>query len=72
MSLKPTAAAFRFFCYNAWHYESVNGCNYQSNNNINQLIVPQLSFRLAGKKVPIQYQIDEHVIAFWVEGNKTM
>ena len=40
----------------------------QSNNNIKY---PQVSVQLEGEKNPIQYQIDEHLIAFWVEGMET-
>ena len=40
----------------------------QSNHNIK---APQTSVRLAGEKEPVQYQIGEHVTAFWVEGNET-
>ena len=40
----------------------------QSNNNTKD---PQVSVQLEGEKNPIQYQIGEHLIAFWVEGNET-
>ena len=44
-----------------------NGCS-QSNNNIKY---PQVSVQLEGEKNPIQYQIDDYLIAFWVEGKET-
>ena len=40
----------------------------QSNNNIKY---PQVSVQLEGEKNPIQYQIDDYLIAFWVEGKET-
>ena len=40
----------------------------QSNNNTKD---PQVSVQLEGEKNPIQQQIGEHLIAFWVEGNET-
>ena len=40
----------------------------QSNNNTKD---PQVSVQLEGEKNPVQYQISEHLIAFWVEGNET-
>ena len=40
----------------------------QSNNSTKD---PQVSVQLEGEKNPIQYQIGEHLIAFWVEGNDT-
>ena len=40
----------------------------QSNNNIKY---PQVSVQLEGEKNSIQYQIDKHLIAFWVEGKET-
>ena len=40
----------------------------QSNNNTKD---PQVSVQLEGEKNPIKYQISEHLIAFWVEGNET-
>ena len=39
-----------------------------SNNNTKD---PQVSVQLKGEKNPIQCQIGEHLIAFWVEGNET-
>ena len=43
--------------------------------NVNQLNhnikAPQPAVRLAGENEPVQYQIGEHVTAFWVEGNET-
>ena len=40
----------------------------QSNSNFKY---PQVSVQLEGEKNPIQYQIGEHLIAFWFEGNET-
>ena len=40
----------------------------QLNNNTKDL---QVSVQLEGEKNPIQYQLGKHLIAFWVEGNKT-
>ena len=40
----------------------------QSNNNIKY---PQVSVQLEGEKNPIQYQIDNYLIVFWVEGKET-
>ena len=40
----------------------------QSNKNTKD---PQVSVQLEGEKNPIQYQIGEHLIAFWIEGNET-
>ena len=40
----------------------------QSHNNTKD---PQVSVLLEGGKNPIQYQISEHLIAFWVKGNET-
>ena len=40
----------------------------QSNNNTKD---PQVSVQLEGETNPIQYQIGEHLIAFWVEGKET-
>ena len=40
----------------------------QSNNNTKD---QQVSVQLEGEKNPIQYQIGEHLTAFWVEGNET-
>ena len=40
----------------------------QSNKNTKD---PQVSVQLEGEKNPIQYQISEHLIAFWIEGNET-
>ena len=41
---------------------------YQSNNNTKD---PQVSVQLEEENNPIQYQISEHLIPFWVEGNET-
>ena len=40
----------------------------QLNNNTKDL---QVSVQLEGEKNPIQCQLGKHLIAFWVEGNKT-
>ena len=40
----------------------------QSNNNTKD---PQVSAQLESEKSPFQYQIVEHLISFWGEGNET-